>query len=89
MNYFKEVWTSINKNYKNEDEKLILRDCIYYISLGHYELGEFQNAKKMIEILLIQEPENTQAKSLLENIETKLKNDGLLGIGLIGVAGIL
>lgn len=47
------------------------RDCLFYISIGYFKLGEYKKAKTYITSLLKIEPENAQAKSLLSSIEKK------------------
>lgn len=63
------------------------RDSLYYLALGSYKVGEYANARRYTESLLEKEPENSQFKSLREAIETKITQEGIIGIGIAG--GIL
>ena len=48
------------------------RESFYYLSLGYYRLGEYPQARKYNEQLLLIEPENQQALSLQSQIEKKV-----------------
>lgn len=67
------------------------RDCLYYLSLGTYKVGDYTSAKCYVETLLHMEPENVQAIQLKESIERTVMNEGLLFIGIaagvVAVAG--
>ena len=45
------------------------RECLYYLSLGHYKLSNFDEAKRFNGVLLEREPNNLQAQSLNALIE--------------------
>ncbi|KAF6046827.1 Fis1 C-terminal tetratricopeptide repeat family protein [Candida parapsilosis] len=60
------------------------REVLYYLSLGSFKLGDYTNAKRYVETLLKSEPENQQALTLLENIQDKVAQEGLIGIGVAG-----
>ncbi|WFD03270.1 mitochondrial membrane protein [Malassezia obtusa] len=45
------------------------RECLYYLSLGHYKLANFDEAKRFNSLLLEREPNNMQAQSLNALIE--------------------
>lgn len=63
------------------------RECLYYLSLGSYKVGDYGNSRRYVDKLLEVEPDNQQAKGLKESIEDKVTTDGLIGLG-IG-AGVL
>lgn len=67
------------------------RDCLYYLSLGSYKIGDYAGARKYVETLLDAEPENVQAQQLLLSIEKTVTNEGLifLGVatGVVAIAG--
>lgn len=48
------------------------RECLYYLALGHYRLGNYAEARKYNEILLENEPSNTQALSLRGLVDDKV-----------------
>jgi fission 1 protein len=50
------------------------RECLFYLALGNYKIGEFRTGLKYINELLALEPDNTQATMLKDNIEGKITN---------------
>lgn len=66
------------------DVPAMRRECLYYLSLGSYKVGDYSNARRYIDVLLKGEPENAQAKDLRDLIENKVTRDGLIGIGIAG-----
>lgn len=48
------------------------RECVYYLALGHYRLGNYAEARQYNEILLGREPGNLQAQSLKGLIDDKV-----------------
>ncbi|EGG04635.1 uncharacterized protein MELLADRAFT_108313 [Melampsora larici-populina 98AG31] len=65
------------------------RECLYYLSLGHYKLGNYGEAKRFIDLLLEKEPSNLQAKSLSELITKGVTTEGYIGMSLMGGAAIV
>ncbi|OZJ04200.1 Mitochondria fission 1 protein [Bifiguratus adelaidae] len=69
------------------------RECLYYLALGNYKLGNYTDARKYNDSLLSFEPRNSQALSLRELIERKVAQEGLTGMaiagGVVTVGGIL
>ncbi|KAA8905008.1 hypothetical protein TRICI_005336 [Trichomonascus ciferrii] len=56
------------------------RECLYYLSVGSFKLGDYTNARKYCDILLEYEPDNRQVTQLRQAIEDKLnKGKYLLG----------
>ncbi|MBW0539073.1 hypothetical protein O181_078788 [Austropuccinia psidii MF-1] len=64
------------------------RECLYYLSLGHYKLGNYSEAKRFNDILLEKEPNNLQAKSLANMIEKAVTKEGYVGLSLVGGAAV-
>ncbi|GMG40237.1 unnamed protein product [Ambrosiozyma monospora] len=60
------------------------RECLYYLAIGCYKIGEFQESKRYIDVLLSREPDNLQAIQLKEELETQIAKDGLIGVAIIG-----
>jgi len=60
------------------------RECLYYIALGYYKMGEYQNAQKFNALLLEKEPTNLQAQSLSMLIEKAVTNEGYVGLAIAG-----
>lgn len=63
------------------------RECLYYLTIGCYKLGEYSTAKRYVDALVHHEPENKQALMLQTAVENKITSQGLKGIALIS-AGI-
>ncbi|TFY80877.1 hypothetical protein EWM64_g3133 [Hericium alpestre] len=62
------------------------RECLYYLALGHYKMGNYEEAKNFNGLLLEKEPTNMQAQSLSNLIETSYKREGYIGMALVGGA---
>lgn len=63
------------------------RECLYYLALGNFKLGNYAEARKFNDLLLDHEPSNLQAESLKGLIDDKVAKDGLMGVAIIsGVA---
>lgn len=60
------------------------RECLYYLALGNYKLGNYQEAKRYNESLLEIEPTNMQSQSLNQLIEDKVQKEGLVGVAIVG-----
>ncbi|WFC96010.1 mitochondrial membrane protein [Malassezia brasiliensis] len=69
------------------------RECLYYLSVGHYKLSNFDEAKRFNSLLLEREPTNLQAQSLNALIEKGIAREGYIGMALLGgaatIAGVL
>lgn len=53
------------------------RECLYYLAVGHYKLGNYGEARQFNQQLLKLEPNNTQAHALNKLITEKVSR----GIG--------
>jgi len=63
------------------------RECLYYLALGHYRLGNYAESRKYNEILLENEPENSQALCLRGLVDDKVAKEGIIGVAIVsGVA---
>ncbi|KAL2000963.1 hypothetical protein VTN02DRAFT_2409 [Thermoascus thermophilus] len=60
------------------------RECLYYLALGNYKLGNYAEARLYNDLLLEHEPENLQAASLRSLIDDKVAKEGLMGIAIVG-----
>ncbi|KAK0621153.1 mitochondrial fission 1 protein [Bombardia bombarda] len=63
------------------------RECLYYLALGNYKLGNYAEARRYNDLLLDNEPANLQASNLQSLIDDKVAKEGLMGVAIIsGVA---
>jgi len=63
------------------------RECLFYLALGNFKLGNYGEARRLNDKLLENEPENTQGHNLRAMIDDKVAREGLLGVAIIsGVA---
>lgn len=59
------------------------RECLYYLALGQYKLGHYNEARKYNDLLLDKEPRNMQALSLKALIEDRVAKGILSGVRLL------
>lgn len=69
-----------------KDVPSMRRECLYYLSLSCFKLGEYGNAKQYVDVMLKEEPHNAQALTLRQAIDDKVTREGLIGLGLAGGA---
>lgn len=63
------------------------RECLYYLALGNYKLGNYGEARRYNDLLLENEPANLQASNLRTLIDDKVAKEGLVGVAIVsGVA---
>jgi Fis1 C-terminal tetratricopeptide repeat len=48
------------------------RECLYYLALGQYKLGHYNEARRFNDVLLEREPRNMQALSLKSLIDDRV-----------------
>jgi fission 1 protein len=48
------------------------RECLFYLALGHFKLGNYNDARKFNDSLLEFEPHNGQARALRTEIEDRV-----------------
>ncbi|KAF8074893.1 hypothetical protein FPV67DRAFT_1475349 [Lyophyllum atratum] len=65
------------------------RECLYYLALGHYKMGNFEEAKRFNGLLMEKEPTNLQAQSLGQLIDKGVAREGYIGMALAGGAAAL
>jgi mitochondrial fission 1 protein len=59
------------------------RECLYYLALGNYKLGNYGEARRYNDLLLEREPANMQALDLRTLIDDKVAKEGLMGLAII------
>ncbi|KAJ6493681.1 hypothetical protein C8R47DRAFT_1119396 [Mycena vitilis] len=65
------------------------RECLYYLALGHFKMGNFEEAKKFNALLIDKEPTNMQAISLGQLIDKGAAREGYIGMALVGGAAAI
>ncbi|KAK3681158.1 Mitochondrial fission 1 protein [Vermiconidia calcicola] len=60
------------------------RECLYYLALGNYKLGNYAEARRYNDSLLELETGNMQAQSLRGLIDDKVAKEGLMGVAIVG-----
>ncbi|KAG1808611.1 uncharacterized protein BJ212DRAFT_1382043 [Suillus subaureus] len=60
------------------------RECLYYLALGYYKMGNFTDARSFNDLLLSREPTNLQAQSLASLIDKGVTREGYVGMALAG-----
>ncbi|KAH6672768.1 mitochondrial membrane fission protein [Plectosphaerella plurivora] len=63
------------------------RECLYYLALGNFKLGNYAEARRYNDRLLENEPGNLQASNLQQLVDDKVAKEGLVGVAIVsGVA---
>ncbi|PCH44229.1 mitochondrial fission 1 protein [Wolfiporia cocos MD-104 SS10] len=65
------------------------RECLYYLALGHYKMGNYEEAKRFNSLLMEREPTNLQAQSLSTLIDERVTKEGYIGMALAGGAAAI
>lgn len=60
------------------------RECLYYLALGNFKLGNYGEARRYNDLLVDKEPGNLQAASLRTLIDDKVSREGLMGVAIVG-----
>lgn len=60
------------------------RECLYYLALGNYKLGNYAEARRYNDSLLELEQGNLQAQSLRSLVDDKVAKEGLMGVAIVG-----
>jgi len=60
------------------------RECLYYLALGNYKLGNYAEARRYNDNLMELEEGNMQAQSLRELIDDKVAKEGMMGMAIVG-----
>nr|XP_002121705.1 mitochondrial fission 1 protein-like [Ciona intestinalis] len=86
---WKQGFSLLKKLYEKERDGQAKRDYLYYMAVAKYRLKEYEEALKFCDAILKVEPKNHQVKELKEIINRKMKGEGLLGMAMIGGAGLV
>ncbi|KAK7548669.1 mitochondria fission 1 protein [Phyllosticta paracitricarpa] len=75
----------LSEIFRNSPERR--RECLYYLALGNYKLGNYAEARRYNDLLLDLEPANLQAGSLKSLIDDRVAKEGLMGVAIVsGIA---
>ncbi|CCE31491.1 mitochondrial membrane protein [Claviceps purpurea] len=93
---FNYAWGLVKSNNRNEQQlgvRLLSdifrlsperrRECLYYLALGNYKLGNYGEARRYNDLLLDKEPANLQAADLRQLIDDKVAKEGLMGVAIL------
>ncbi|OJD34481.1 mitochondria fission 1 protein [Diplodia corticola] len=72
----------LSEIFRNSPERR--RECLYYLALGNYKLGNYAEARRYNELLLDLEPANLQAGSLKTLIDDRVAKEGMVGVAIVG-----
>ncbi|CAG7945598.1 unnamed protein product [Penicillium nalgiovense] len=103
---FNYAWGLIKSNIRSEQQEGVRllseifrgaperrRECLYYLALGNFKLGNYGEARRYNDLLLEKEPANLQAASLGSLIDDKVAKEGMVGVAIVGglalVAGVV
>ena len=76
----------LSEIYRNAPERR--RECLYYLALGNFKLGNYAEARRYNDSLLNIEPANLQAASLRGLIDDKVAKEGMVGVAIVGGVAI-
>ncbi|KAF1811852.1 mitochondria fission 1 protein [Eremomyces bilateralis CBS 781.70] len=60
------------------------RECLYYLALGNFKLGNYSEARRYNDLLLEFEGENMQAGGLKTLIDDRVAKEGMMGVAIVG-----
>jgi len=94
---FNYAWGLIKSNSRQEQQEGVRllseifraspdrrRECLYYLALGNYKLGNYAEARRYNDSLLELEGGNMQAQSLRQLIDDKVAKEGMMGMAIVG-----
>ena len=73
---------------KTRDEN-IKRDSLYYMAVAKTKLSEYEEALKYLKTILNIQPTNEQVRELYDEVNNRMKKDGLIGMGIVGGAALV
>uniref|UniRef100_A0A8H7NDI4 Mitochondrial fission 1 protein n=1 Tax=Bionectria ochroleuca TaxID=29856 RepID=A0A8H7NDI4_BIOOC len=85
---FNYAWGLVKSNNRNDQQLGRRRECLYYLALGNYKLGNYAEARRYNELLVEKEPANLQAGNLRQLIDDKVAKEGLMGVAILSGVGI-
>ncbi|KAL3955347.1 hypothetical protein ACCO45_010910 [Purpureocillium lilacinum] len=85
---FNYAWGLVKSNSRHDQQLGRRRECLYYLALGNYKLGNYGEARRYNDLLLDREPANLQASDLRQLIDAKVAKEGLMGVAILSGVGI-
>ena len=70
---------------ETRDEHL-KRDILYFMAIGQTKLSNYKSALNYLQSILNVQPKNIQVRELYNEVNRKMKRDGLIGISIVGSA---
>ncbi|GAB9463309.1 hypothetical protein Gpo141_00000774 [Globisporangium polare] len=65
------------------------KECLYWLALTFYGLGEYRASRSHCERLIRVDPTHAKALALHECIKEVMSKDGILGFGLVGAVVVV
>lgn len=62
------------------------RECLYYLAIGTYKLGDYSDSRRYADALVQHEPTNKQAIALKRMAEDRISRESLIGAGIVAGA---
>ena len=82
FNLFQDVF----RRTRDEDTK---RDALYYMAVAQTKLNNYEQALKYLQSILNIQPTNEQVRDLYIEVNSRMKKDGLIGLGIVGGAALV
>ncbi|KAL9578959.1 MAG: hypothetical protein Q9212_005388 [Teloschistes hypoglaucus] len=95
---FNYAWGLIKSSSRNEQQEGVRllsdifrnaperrRECLYYLALGNYKLGNYAEARRYNDLLLDHEPGNLQASSLRTLVDDKVAKEVAATLAAAGI----
>lgn len=100
---FEYAWCLVRSKYKDDWKKGLdileklfhtgdqhaKRDYLFYVSIAHYKLKNYEQAMKFCRAILHVEPQNHQAHELEDLIKKTEKKEAVTGMALVGGASLV
>ncbi|GFR70607.1 mitochondrial fission 1 protein [Elysia marginata] len=84
---FTRCWEAVDLLRSSTDNQS-MRDYYFFIAIAYTRLKDYERALDYVEPIFKIEPNNKQAQELKAYIKKKLKNDGLIGMAVVGGAAL-
>lgn len=65
------------------------RDILYFMAIAQTKLNNYKEALNYLQSILNVQPKNEQVRDLYNEVNRKMKRDGLIGVSIVGSAVLL